>query len=124
MANTDWVVGMVLYTGTESKLMLNQGKNRFKQSQMEKVINYIMLYDLVFFVIFILLFGGLDISFMWTNRAVWYLGIDKEWNNYGFDFTLRGIEGVFTWWLLLNQLIPLTLVIILELTKIWYTNVI
>jgi hypothetical protein len=29
MANTDWVVGMVLYKGTESKLMLNQGKNSF-----------------------------------------------------------------------------------------------
>lgn len=131
--NTEWVLGLVLFTGPQTKLMLNQGKNRFKQSKMEKKINKIMAFDLVWFISFFLLFGGLSINFIIQNRAAWYLGIDgvpKEKQHGGpieyikYDFVSQGIEGVFTWWLLLNQLIPLTLVIILELTKIWYTNVI
>ncbi|KAI9318829.1 hypothetical protein BX666DRAFT_2026132 [Dichotomocladium elegans] len=37
--NTDWVIGIVLFTGIETKIMLNSGKTPSKRSKMEKATN-------------------------------------------------------------------------------------
>lgn len=44
LANTDWAIGTVIYTGKQTKLMLNQGLYRFKQSKVEKLVNIIVVY--------------------------------------------------------------------------------
>lgn len=36
LANTDWVLAAAIYTGKETKLMMNSGKARYKQSKIEK----------------------------------------------------------------------------------------
>lgn len=43
IANTSWAIGAIVYTGRESKLMLNQGLSRFKQSKIERLINMICI---------------------------------------------------------------------------------
>jgi magnesium-transporting ATPase (P-type) len=47
LANTNWVIGVVVYTGKDSKLMLNYGHSRYKQSRIEKVVNIICVYLVV-----------------------------------------------------------------------------
>ena len=85
------------------------------------MINKIMGFDLLVFFTLILVMGAINAVFIWDNRHnAWYL--DIAGSNY--DYTSRGIFDVFTWWLLSNQLIPLTLVIILEFAKIFYTWII
>jgi len=39
LRNTSWVIGMVLFTGNETKIMLNSGKTPSKRSKMEKATN-------------------------------------------------------------------------------------
>ena len=39
LRNTDWVVGMVIYTGAECKIRLNAGKTPSKRSYNEKMMN-------------------------------------------------------------------------------------
>jgi phospholipid-translocating ATPase len=39
LRNTGWVIGMVLFTGNETKIMLNSGKTPSKRSKMEKQTN-------------------------------------------------------------------------------------
>lgn len=39
LRNTGWVIGMVLFTGNETKIMLNSGKTPSKRSKMEKATN-------------------------------------------------------------------------------------
>ncbi|KAI9299769.1 hypothetical protein BJ944DRAFT_210007 [Cunninghamella echinulata] len=39
LRNTDWVIGMVVFTGNETKIMLNSGKTPSKRSKMEKATN-------------------------------------------------------------------------------------
>jgi len=50
LANTKWLLGLVIYTGRETKLMLNQGSPnlRFKQSKIERLINTICTYLIIF----------------------------------------------------------------------------
>lgn len=47
LANTEWVIGVIAYSGKETKLMLNYGLSRFKQSKIEKVVNVICVYLII-----------------------------------------------------------------------------
>jgi phospholipid-translocating ATPase len=44
LKNTDWIVGFVIFTGDDTKLMMNSQKVRFKQSKMEIKMNNLVLY--------------------------------------------------------------------------------
>jgi phospholipid-translocating ATPase len=44
LKNTDWVVGFAVFTGNDTKLMMNSQKVRFKQSKMEVKMNKLVLY--------------------------------------------------------------------------------
>ncbi len=45
LKNTDWVLAFVLYTGRESKLMLNSQEARFKTSKVERRMNKLVMYN-------------------------------------------------------------------------------
>ena len=42
LKNTEWVLGVVVYTGKDTKLMMNSQKSRTKQSNVEKRLNWII----------------------------------------------------------------------------------
>jgi phospholipid-transporting ATPase len=44
LANTEWVVGIVTYTGEQTKIMLNSQKGRVKMSHLEGMVNQLVLY--------------------------------------------------------------------------------
>lgn len=52
MRNSECLYLMVLYTGNDTKLILNQGKTRFKQSQLDKIVNKVLLFNIVFMLTF------------------------------------------------------------------------
>lgn len=39
LRNTDWVIGIVAYTGAETKLMMNQGETPSKRSKIDRQMN-------------------------------------------------------------------------------------
>jgi phospholipid-translocating ATPase len=41
---TDWITGIVVYTGNDTKLMQNQQGPRYKQSKLEKEMNKSILH--------------------------------------------------------------------------------
>lgn len=50
LKNSGKVYGLVVYTGKESKIMLNSGNYTFKQSRMEQVINYGIFFNILILV--------------------------------------------------------------------------
>ena len=48
LANTKWAIGVVIYTGKETKIMLNSGQARYKQSKVEKYVNWIIVFLMIF----------------------------------------------------------------------------
>lgn len=62
LENSGSVLGLVVYTGTETKLIMNLGKYKFKQSQFEKVLNGILCFNLacaiILSIINVLLYRG------------------------------------------------------------------
>ncbi|CAG8516246.1 374_t:CDS:10 [Acaulospora colombiana] len=51
LKNTEWVIGLVLFTGADTKLSLNSGKTPSKRSRIEKLMNPQVLVNLAILVI-------------------------------------------------------------------------
>ena len=52
LKNSNFVDALVIYTGIHTKIVMNQGKYEFKQSQVDKAINLMTIWNM--FVIFFL----------------------------------------------------------------------
>ena len=112
LKNTNWIIGVVVYTGMENKIILNSKKPRLKISKIEKRLNYYLL--------FVFCFLMLCCSFCSVYHHFGY----KNHLNYYINFVLieRSIDTesfivFFTYFLLLNTFIPISLVVSTEIIK-------
>ncbi len=48
LQNTQWIIGIVAYTGPETKIMLNSGERIFKQSKLIKNMNIYLIGLIIF----------------------------------------------------------------------------
>ncbi|KAM4710413.1 phospholipid-transporting ATPase IA [Discoglossus pictus] len=111
LRNTQWVHGIVVYTGHDTKLMQNSTRPPLKLSNVERITNVQIL----------LLFGtllGVSLicsiaSAIWNSKhgkGVWYLDLNYAGaNNFGLNF--------LTFIILFNNLIPISLLVTLEVVK-------
>ncbi|XP_052793334.1 probable phospholipid-transporting ATPase IA isoform X2 [Mya arenaria] len=111
LRNTNWVFGIVVYTGHESKLMLNSTSAPLKRSTVEKVTNLQILF--LFGILLLLSLICTVANQIWTSdheKTHWYLGYeDLPASNFGYDF--------LTFIILFNNLIPISLQVTLEMVK-------
>ena len=118
--NTEWVVGVVIYTGSETKIILNSQKGSNKQSNLEKKVNIIISF--IFSIQCLLCLILAIMNSFWTyennnpdpklpqNNKHLYLE-----NKYSSSFF--GFISFFSYLLLLNTLIPISLVVSIEIVK-------
>ena len=43
LKNTDWIIGMVVYTGHDTKILKNTNKTQMKKSYLEHLINTLII---------------------------------------------------------------------------------
>ncbi|XP_005406394.1 PREDICTED: phospholipid-transporting ATPase IB-like [Chinchilla lanigera] len=111
LRNTQWIIGIVVYTGFESKLMQNAVKSLLKRSKVEKVTNVqILALLLLLLAMSLVSFVG---SLFWdrANRAgMWYLSKEGgKSSSFGFD--------ILVFIILYHNLIPISLLVTLEIVK-------
>jgi len=113
LKNTNWIIGIVAYTGMKNKIILNSKKPRMKMSKIEKTLNYFLLYVFIFLII-------LCISCSIIHHFE-YLSKKHFYDNFILLKDNPNIESFicfFTYFLLLNTLIPISLVVSTEIIKI------
>ena len=114
LRNTQWIIGIVCYTGHNCKIMKNSKDPRVKYSSVERLMNKSLLFIFIFQVVLCLISAIL--------RGVYYNKNLKKFNKiYKIQQKQFGIEGVisfFTYLLLLNTMIPISLIITLEVVKL------
>ncbi|KAJ1993125.1 hypothetical protein GGI25_002953 [Coemansia spiralis] len=113
--NTDWIVGVVLYTGEQTKIVLNSGPTPFKRSRIERTMNIQVMisFGFVFATSFIVaLVGGLK-----------YAEPEHRYSLY-VDTTMgKGIYGFALFWsamIMLQNIIPIALYVSIEFVKSWH----
>lgn len=122
LRNTEWVYGIVIYTGHDSKIMKNSSKSRTKFSKLETQTNKQII--LIFlFQIFICIIGA-SFNMLWTLRTGQtyhpYLHLESEddadkdfWSGLFAD----SITRFGTWLLLFANFVPISLIVTLEVVK-------
>ena len=109
---------MVLYCGHETKMNLNQGRHRSKQSHIEKLLDYLLIGNIIMMLILDLALSlKLYTSIQKYGDGMWYIYPD------GKDSILYFVRALGTYFTIFNQMIPLALVITIEIAKIVLSRV-
>ena len=120
LKNTEWIIGIVVYTGHDCKLMKNSKEPVTKYSSVEKLMNNSLVFIFIFQAVLCLISAILRGYYYKKNN----LNLADKTPGYNFGFTefSYGIESFFsyfTYLLLLNTLIPISLIITMEVVKIF-----
>nr|DBA32644.1 TPA: hypothetical protein GDO54_000421 [Pyxicephalus adspersus] len=109
--NTQWVLGIVVYTGHDTKLMQNSTKAPLKRSNVEKVTNIQIL--VLFCILLVMALVSSVGALLWNRKygeTNWYLSSTEAIsNNFGYN--------LLTFIILYNNLIPISLLVTLEVVK-------
>ena len=113
LRNTNWIVGLIIYTGMNNKIILNSKKPRMKVSKIETNMNYYLIFVL-FFLILCCLICSLMHNYGYKHNQDFY-------ENFILLDQSPGLENFltfFTYFLLLNTMIPISLIVTIEIIKI------
>ena len=127
LRNTDWIIGIVIYTGHNCKLMKNAKDPILKISSVESLLNKLLV-GILFLEIFLSIISCICHSAYYNNKDELIISSSSindtertksSWIDYlplklAADSTL----SFFTYLLLLNTMIPISLIVTLELVKI------
>ena len=113
LKNTNWIIGIVAYTGMNNKIILNSKKPRLKMSKVEKTLNYFL----------VLVFAFLMICCMICSiiHHFKYIIHKNFYDNFILIKDTPELESFicfFTYFLLLNTLIPISLIVSMEIIKL------
>jgi phospholipid-translocating ATPase len=116
LRNTDWLIGVAVYTGNDTKIGQNKSHPPIKWTQMDRFVNKLVAIVFVFQLLIVIVLGVLG--------NVWSVYFTSE------HWYLDHFSGVTYWWswiiiplrfvLLLSLMIPISLKVSMDLVKYAY----
>mmetsp|Transcript_13558 Transcript_13558/g.25965 ORF Transcript_13558/g.25965 Transcript_13558/m.25965 type:complete len:1142 (+) Transcript_13558:254-3679(+) len=120
LRNTETVLGMVVYTGHQTKVMMNGTTPPSKRSTVERQIDDIILF--MFLLLFAMCFVGAFLTATWTSmlgKQMYYLMPWDTETYFDADQPVMVALGHFvTTFILYGYLIPISLYVSIELVKV------
>ncbi|KAF9183871.1 hypothetical protein BGZ51_003705 [Haplosporangium sp. Z 767] len=118
LRNTNWIYGVVIFTGHESKLMRNASATPIKRTSVEKMTNIqiIFLFSILLVMSLVSAAGNMII----TNKNVAQLSYIEAATSSLSEFGLN----ILTFLILYNNLIPISLMVTMEVVKFWQAQLI
>jgi len=116
LRNTEWVIGVVIYTGSDTKVILGSGKTPSKRSKIEKTMNPQVVFNFV--ILFVLSVITATVHFFvfkkWKDEGV-------PWINYNNSPVKSMIFALVNAVILLQTIIPISLYVTIEIVKMIHT---
>ncbi|KAF4978585.1 hypothetical protein FZEAL_5057 [Fusarium zealandicum] len=114
LRNTEWIVGVVVYTGHDTKIMMNAGMTPTKRARIAREMNYNVICNFGILLIMCLLSGIVNgVAYAKTDASLYF-----------FEFGSIGgkpaMTGFITFWaaiILFQNLVPISLYITLEIVR-------
>lgn len=114
LRNTKWVIGVVVYTGSETKVMLNSGITPTKSSLISRQLNLSVIIN--FLVLFVLCFvSGLINGLFYNKKNISRLYFDFK--PYAPTAAANGVLAFFVTLIIYQSLVPISLYISVEIIK-------
>ena len=111
--NSNWIVGVIVYTGMNNKIILNSKKPRTKISLIEKSMNNYLTYVFIFLIICCFI-----CSFLHHSNYIKYKSFYDNFILLTRNPFTESFITFFTYFLLLNTMIPISLIVTLEIIKV------
>ena len=114
LKNTEWALGVVVFTGIESKIMLNSGITPSKRARMAKDLNWNVIYNFII-LFFMCLVSGLVQGITWSGS-----NSTSDLFEFGSIGGTPALDGFVTFWsaiVLFQNLVPISLYITLEIIR-------
>ncbi|KAI0635354.1 phospholipid-translocating P-type ATPase [Trametes polyzona] len=115
LRNTTWVIGLVVFTGADSKIMLNGGETPSKRSKIEKETNFNVVVNFVILILMCvtsgIISGYLDAKSN-TSAREYEQGADPT-----SSFVLNGIITFVSCLIAFQNIVPISLYISIEIVK-------
>ena len=115
LKNTEWVLGVVVFTGRETKIMLNSGVSPRKRARLARNLNWNVIYNFII-LFFMCLVSGI------IQGVTWAQGYNSEaYFEFGSIGGKPSLDGFITFWsavVLFQNLVPISLYITLEIVRL------
>lgn len=114
LRNTKWAMGLVVFTGEDTKIMLNAGITPTKKSRIARELNYSVSWNFGFLFILCFIAGlinGIYYQFNDTSRSFFEIGAVND---------SPVVNGIISFWvsvILYQSLVPISLYISIEIIK-------
>jgi len=112
LKNTKFVIGLSIYTGKNTKIMINAESSSVKMSQIEDKVNYILAIILAIQVVLSVITAILAGVFRNHHQASFYY---IDWSKY--NVIEDSILMFFVYFVLINTMIPISLIVSIEVVK-------
>ena len=117
LKNTQWIIGCVVATGIETKISLNDKGKEFKRSNVDKTVDYALYFIFAtqqILCILAAIFYAVWLDVVGSKQWYQYIKSDgtKETNT-----AASAIENYFTFLVLLDILVPISLYVSMEMVK-------
>ncbi|CAN3373146.1 phospholipid-transporting ATPase Dnf1p [Diutina rugosa] len=115
LRNTKWVIGIVVFTGDDTKIMLNAGVTPTKQSRMSRHLNYYVFLN--FLLLFVMCFVSGLVNGIWYNRQNVSRPFYETRETIAGSPAANGVVSFFVALILYQSLVPISLYITIEIIK-------
>ena len=119
LKNVNYVYGIVIYTGKETKIMMNIKKGYQKLSNIDKMLNIIVLYLVIIALVLAIIMAVIGINRTSKNRNKMDYALYK--NDDSGDRVLDGVRTSLAFFNIFASLIPISIMIVLEVVKVLQT---
>ena len=114
LRNTEWVLGVVVFTGQETKIMLNAGITPSKRARIARELNWNVIYNFII-LFFMCLVSGIIQGVTWAQGSN-----SLDYFEFGSIGGKPALDGFITFWasvILFQNLVPISLYISLEIIR-------
>jgi len=114
LRNTKWAIGIVIFTGGQTKVRQNSQPAKFKRSNVDLIVDRMLYF--IFGIQFIICSGAAIMYSLWLENnksTTWYLG----WSFGTSSNTTLAAYNFFTFIILIDILVPVSLWVSLEVVK-------
>lgn len=112
LRNTQWIHGVVVFTGHETKLMRNATATPIKRTDVERIINLqIVALFCILIVLALISSIGNVIKSRVDRSTLWYLELE------GTKLVTLFFQDILTYWILFSNLVPISLFVTVEIIK-------
>ncbi|KAL7621088.1 phospholipid transporting ATPase [Parahypoxylon ruwenzoriense] len=114
LRNTEWVLGVVMFTGHDTKIMMNAGITPSKRARIARELNFNVICNFG-------ILGVLCLISALVNGVAWGKSdASTAWFDYGAIGGTAGMTGFITFWaalIVFQNLVPISLYISLEIVR-------